>query len=105
MEGNQQDWGGMLDTLSQVITPLEDMAVRRIASDSSIPSSLLDMRMHRCVAGLLVRHGITTWHHLHVSFPGERSIPSVGQENQFVLGQNIGMWGRKIGTCRVVGGE
>jgi len=62
----------MLDRLSQVITPQEDAAVRQIASDASVNPSLLDVRMHRCVAGLLVGHGITTWNRLRACFPGER---------------------------------
>jgi hypothetical protein len=62
----------MLDRLSQIITPQEVAGVRQVAADKRIPSDLLDLIMHNYVAGLLVKHGIATWHLLRISFPGER---------------------------------
>jgi len=61
----------MLDRLSQVTTPQEHAQHGQVAGDTSTSTSLLDVRMHRCVAGLLVGRGSKTWQHLHASFPGE----------------------------------
>ncbi len=66
------DWGGMLDRLSHCITPQEEAAIRQAAVDRGSPSHLRNL--HNLVAGLLVGHGITTWDHLHASFPGEASM-------------------------------
>jgi hypothetical protein len=67
----EADWGGMLDRLSQVLTPQEDAGVRQVIADKRIPSGLLDLHLHKHVAELLVNHGISTWPQLHLSFPGE----------------------------------
>ncbi len=68
------DWSAMLDRLSACITPQEDAAVRRLGRDTTIPAPLLEVRMHNLVAGLLVKHALTTWPQLHASFPGRSLI-------------------------------
>ena len=78
MEG-KEDWGGLLDKLSEAITPSEDAALRRLAADGSDPCSL-SVRMHHHVAGLLVGHRLATWGQLHASFPGE-ALPSRRQNS------------------------
>ena len=64
-----EDWDALLDRLSACITPLEQAAVRQAAVDTGSPSHLKELHNH--VAGLLVKYGLTTWNHLHTSFPGE----------------------------------
>ena len=62
------DWGVMLDRLAACITPHEEAAVRQAAVDRGSPSHLTEL--HTCVAGLLVKHSLTTWQQLRTSFPG-----------------------------------
>ncbi len=63
------DWGGMLDRLSACITPEEAAAVRQAAVDRGSPRHI--RQLHDLVAGLLVKHRLTTWPQLHNSFPGK----------------------------------
>ena len=42
--------------------------VRRIAGETEVPNHLVVL--HRHVAGLLVKHGISTWEQLRANFPG-----------------------------------
>ena len=66
-DGNVE-WGEMLDRLSVCMTRQEEAASRQATDDTPSPSPQMDLHNH--VAALLVKHGITTWDHLHASFPG-----------------------------------
>ena len=65
----EEYWGTLLDRLSELIMPQEEAAVRQAAGDKGSPSHL--RQLHNLVAGLLVKHGLTTWPQLHTSFPGK----------------------------------
>jgi len=66
--GDMEDWGELLDRLSQSITAEEEQQVREVAEDQNDPNHLVVL--HRHVATLLVKHGISTWEQLRSSFPG-----------------------------------
>ncbi len=68
----EEYWGALLDRLSELITPLEEAAVRQVAGDKGSPSNTRELHIH--VAGLLVKHGLTTWNLLHTTFPGAQSM-------------------------------
>ena len=71
--GDNEDWEEMLDGLSVCISQQEEAALRQAIVDTGSPSHQTDLHNH--VAALLVKHGITTWAHLHASFPGVKLYP------------------------------
>jgi hypothetical protein len=66
----EANWIGMLNRLSQVITPQQ---VRDAAVDVVGPKNL-ELHLHNHVAGLMVKHGIATWDQLRTRFPGEHLL-------------------------------
>ena len=68
----EEFWGALLDRLSELLTPQEEAAVRQVAGDKGSPSNTRELHIH--VAGLLVKHGLTTWDLLHTTFPGAQSM-------------------------------
>jgi len=77
MGGSQgEDWGAMLDRLSNCITPNEEVATRQASVDRGSPTYLRDLHNH--VGRLLVKYGITTWHHLRRTFPGRQFLRRCG---------------------------
>jgi len=63
----------MLDRLAQCITPEDEEKARQAAMDRGRPR--YSRELHNHVAGLLVKYGVTTWHHLRTHFPSAGHHP------------------------------